>query len=174
MKISEDIKTDDDQDLDEILEQLARLQAQATVHKTLVSTGQTLRSHPKDSALPNQMATRVKHIIKFVYEKSTRDEKKSARLRGLECNALKFCGLTYKIRELLELSELQFEFLVDYITEFVHSRGLVQYLYRSDINKTLDHEVVPEDEQLFREFLTGVSTLARKWIVYAADRTSKC
>ena len=160
IKISEDIQTND-QALDRILEQLARLQGQATIQRTLVSTAQILSSHPKNSALPNQLATRVKHIIKFVYEKPSRNEARSVHLRKLECNALKFCGLAYTIRNLLRLPELQFEYLVEYVAEFVNSRGLVQHLYRSDINKIIDQEIVAEDEQLFREFLTGGCTKAK-------------
>ena len=161
IKISEDIQTKEDQALDGTLEQIARLQAQATVQRTLVSVAKILSSHPKNSALPNQLANRVKHMIKFVYGESSRNKERSARLRKLECNALKFCGLAYTIRKILELPELQFEYLIQYVAEFACNRKLSQYLYRSDINKVLDHEIVPENEQLFREFLTGGCTEAK-------------
>jgi hypothetical protein len=161
IKISEDIQTNDDQGLDGILEQLARLRAQATVQKTLVSAAQILNSHPSKGALPNQLATRVKHIIKFSYEGPFRNKERSERLQNLECNALKFCGLAYTIRQLLELSELQFEYLLEYVAGFVRSRKLVQHLYRSDINRALDLEIAAENERLFRDFLTGGFTKAK-------------
>jgi hypothetical protein len=153
IRISEYLQTNADADPNRILEQLARLQAQATVQKTLISIAQILSGHPKDSALPSQLANRVKQIIKFTYEDSSRNAERSARLRKLDCNALKFCGLAYKIRDLLELSDMQFDFLMEYAPQFVHNRELVQYLYRNDINKAVDHEMVAEDEKLFREFL---------------------
>lgn len=158
-QLSEAIQKHGDRALDGILERLTRLQAQATVQRALVSAAEILCSQPKDNALPNQQATRVKHLLRFVFESSPRNEERSARLRKLECNALKFCGLTYTIRNLLALTESQFDFLLDYVADFVQSRCLVRYLYRSDINKALDIDLdaASENEQLFREFLYGGS-----------------
>ena len=154
IEISDDIKRNDDQALIGILKQLARLQAQATVQRTLLSVAQSLSSCATKSALPNQLATRVRHIVKFAHEKPSRNEERCACLRKLDCNALKFCGLAYTVRDLLELPDLHFEVLTEHIAEFVHRRGLIQYLYRSDINKALDHKSIAE-EGLFREFLKG-------------------
>ncbi|KAF2007409.1 hypothetical protein P154DRAFT_558657 [Amniculicola lignicola CBS 123094] len=158
IEISDDIKRNDDQALIAVLNQLARLQAQATVQRTLLSAAQILSSQAKNSALPNQLATRVRHIVKFAYEKSSRNEERGACLQKLDCNALKFCGLAYTVRDLLGLPDLHFEVLMEYIAEFVHCRGLIQYLYRSDINKALDHRSIAEDE-LFRGFLNESACL---------------
>ena len=162
IKISNDVKTINDQGLDETSKQIARLQAQVTVQKTLVLTAQILSSCPTKSALPNQLATRVKHIIKFAFKKESHNPERSTRLRMLECNALKFCGLAYTIRALRGLPELQFEYLLDYVAEFVRSRELVQHLYRSDISKALDEVegMTVENELSFRNFLMGGSSKA--------------
>lgn len=97
-------------------------------------------SHPKDRALPNQLTNGAKHIIKFTYEKSSRNEARSAWLRKLECNGLKFCGLAYTIRDLLKLPELQFEFLVELLNT-LRNLSIADDSCRSDTNKALDKEI---------------------------------
>jgi hypothetical protein len=151
IKICEDLQINSDQNLDRVLELLARLQVQAKVQKSLESTAQLLRKS-REGGLPNQLATRVKHIIRFVYGESCNDER-GARLRKLECNALKFCGLAYKVRDILDLPGPEFDFLIEHIDDFVRSRGLVQYLYRDDIDKAVNNKLDPKDEELFRIFL---------------------
>jgi hypothetical protein len=144
-------------DLEEVfhglLQRLSRLEAQLHVQRSLQRTAKLLREQARDKCLPNQQATRVKHFIKFTFEKTTRGNDRHKRLRKLEPNALKFCGLSYKIKELLELPAVQFEFLVANIADFVHHHKLSQYLYRDDIDKAVQGKVDPEDEELFKEFL---------------------
>jgi len=151
-EIGEGLLLNGDQDLDGVLQGLAQLQAQTDVLKTLESVSQILRRHSEDSFLPDQLAGRVKHFIKFVYE-SPRNKGRSTQLRKLNCNALKVCGLAYTIRAILGLPDLRFKFLVEHIEDFVRLRGLAKYLYRDDINKAVEHKVNPDDEDLYREFL---------------------
>ncbi|XTI95866.1 hypothetical protein V2W45_1254994, partial [Cenococcum geophilum] len=65
-------------------------------------------------------ANRVKHFIKFVFEKIARGNKRQAWLRKLDCNALKFYRLSYKIRDVLELLLIEFDFLVANVADFIH------------------------------------------------------
>ncbi|KAF2726880.1 hypothetical protein EJ04DRAFT_506554 [Polyplosphaeria fusca] len=157
-RMREDISASGEEALDGIIEQLAMLQEQATVQKTLVSTAHILRSHPKERALPNQLAKRVKHLLNFIFKESSRNETRSMRLRKTDCNAVKFCGLAYTINDLLKLSEAAFEILVSSVTQFVQDRGLIQYLYREDIEKMLSKDIAPENEQLYRDFLMASVT----------------
>jgi hypothetical protein len=83
------------------------------------------------------MATRVKHIVKFTFGVTNIGKEWSIRLRTLDCNALKFCGLTYKLKEIHELSAAQFDFLLANVTDFVHHYKLSQHLYRDDIEKAI-------------------------------------
>lgn len=154
-KVAEDIWDCDDLDgaFDDIQQRLSRLEAQLHVQRSLQRTARLLRKHPRDKVLPNQLATRVKHFIRFTFEKETRDKSLSTRLRGLECNALKFCGLTYKLKDILELPPAQFDFLVAKAEDFVHRQGLAQHLYRDDIDKVVYGKFDPEDDVNFKEFL---------------------
>lgn len=145
---------------DSVLEILSHLHTQLTVQKALQSTTTLLRQHPKKKSLPNQQATRVKHFIKFVFEKTTRGNDRQARLRKLDCSALKVCGLSYTVREVLELPFAQFDFLIENVTDFIHCQQLTQHLYREDINKALNSEFDPEDDDIFKEFLKCLSTSA--------------
>ncbi|KFZ15462.1 hypothetical protein V501_02713 [Pseudogymnoascus sp. VKM F-4519 (FW-2642)] len=138
---------------DYILQRLSRLEAQSHVQRTLEKTAKLLQDHPRDKALPNQQATRVKHFIKFVFEKTTRGDERHMRLRKLDCDALKFCGLTYKIREVLELSAAQFDFLVENIGDYVRRHKLSEHLYRDDVDKAVHGKFDPEDDVIFKGFL---------------------
>ncbi|KAF2175342.1 hypothetical protein K469DRAFT_743379 [Zopfia rhizophila CBS 207.26] len=139
-------------DIGGIVQSLSQLQAQLEVQKTLLSTAKLLQQHKH---LPNQHATRVKHFIKFVFEKTNRGHKQQARLRALEFNALTFCGLLYTVRELLELPAIQFDFLVENLPDFVRRQRISRHLYRDDINKAVYGKFAPEDGNLFKEYLKG-------------------
>ena len=135
-----------------------QLQAQLHVQKSLRQTAKLLREQADDKALPKQHATRIKHFIKFTFEKTPRSNERSTRLRKLDCNALKLCGLTYTIKEFLELPAPQFDFLLANATSFVQRNKLAQYLYRDDIDKFIFGKFDPEDDDLFREFLKCLSS----------------
>jgi len=161
-KVGEDIWGCDDLDdiFDGIVKILSRLEAQLHVQRSLQKSAKLLRAKTCDKALPNQLATRVKHFIKFTFEKTTSGNERPTQLRGLECNALKFCGLTYKIKEILELPAAQFDFLVANAGDFVHRHELSRHLYRDDIDKAVHGKYDPEDDVIFKEFLkcSSVST----------------
>jgi hypothetical protein len=137
-----------------VFQRLLRLEVQAKVQQALERTAKILRVHPNNESLPNQLAIRVKHFIKFVFEKTTRDQERQRQLRKLEFNALKFCGLSYKIKDIIELPTARFDFLVEKVATFIQLHDISKYLYRDDINKAiLFSEFDPEDEGLFKEFL---------------------
>lgn len=178
-KVGEDTWDCDDFDVfDSMVQRLSRLEAQLHVQRSLQWTAKLLREQSRDKALPNQQATRVKHFIRFTFEKITRGTDRSlasgnsgnpagddgdttqktlrerqTRLRKLECNAVKFCGLTYKIKDLLELPAAQFDFLVANVGDFVLRHKLSQHLYRDDIDKAVHGKFDPEDDVIFKEFL---------------------
>lgn len=154
-KVGEDLWIYDEPDLviDGVKQRLSRLQAQAKVLTSLQTTANILRQQSSDKPLPNQQAIRVKHFIKFVFEKTTRGNERHMQLRKLDCNVLKFCGLAYKIKDVLELPTAQFAFLVENVADFVQRRHLSQYLYRDDIDKAVNSKLDPEDDDLFKEFL---------------------
>ncbi|XTI91500.1 hypothetical protein V2W45_1248303, partial [Cenococcum geophilum] len=65
-------------------------------------------------------ATRVKYFIKFIFKKITYRNKRQTRLRKLNCNTLKFCGLAYKVKNVLKLLLAEFNFLIANIADFIH------------------------------------------------------
>lgn len=179
-KVGEDTWDCDDLDdaFDSMVQKVSRLEAQLHVQRSFQRTEKLLREQTQDKPLPNQQATRVKHLIRFTFEKTTRGtgcslasrnsgnpagddgdtkqktlRERQTRLRKLECNALKFCGLTYKIKDLLELPAAQFEFLVVNVGHFVQRQELSQHLYRDDIDKVVHSKFDPEDDAIFKEFL---------------------
>ncbi|PVH67565.1 hypothetical protein DL98DRAFT_443283 [Cadophora sp. DSE1049] len=144
-----------DDAFDSMVQKVSRLEAQLHVQRSFQRTEKLLREQTQYKPLPNQQATRVKHLIRFTFEKTTRGTgcKRQTRLRKLDCNALKFCGLTYKIKDLLELPAAQFEFLVVNVGHFVQRQELSQHLYRDDIDKVVHGKFDPEDDAIFKEFL---------------------
>ena len=161
-KVREDIwcRAGSDFDIDSVLEILSGLHTQLKVQSALQSIATLLRQHPRNKSLPNQQATRVKHFIKFVFEKTNRGNDRQKQLRKLDCSALKVCGLSYTVKEVLELPSAQFDFLIDNVADFIHRQQLTQHLYREDINKALNSDFDPEDDVIFKEFLKCLSTSA--------------
>lgn len=143
---------------DELLQRISQLEAQLNVQRSLQRTAKLLRAQAHDTALPKQMATRVKHFIKFTFGSTNRGEDRPTRLRGLECNTLKFCGLTYKIKDVLNLPKSHFDYLVSKAEDFVLRHELSQYLYRDEIDKAVYTKVNPEDDTVFKEFLKCLTT----------------
>jgi hypothetical protein len=144
-------------DFSKLLESVSKLQTQLTVQKTLLCTEKLLREHPNDKPLPNQQATRIKHFMKFVFEANLREPAKQKQLRSLDCSALKLCGLSYTVREIIDLPSEVFEFLVENVASFVERSQLSLPLCRDDINKVVLGDFDPEDEEVFRTFLTSKS-----------------
>jgi len=153
-KVREDIWCYNGPDLisDGVLERVSHLYAQLKAQKALQTTAKLLRKHPGNQSLPNQQATRVKHFIKFVFEVTNRGKERQTRLRKLDCNSLKLCGLSYTVKEVIELPNEQFDFLVENVADFIRRQTLLQCLYREDVNKVVQGGFDPEDDDLFKEF----------------------
>jgi hypothetical protein len=161
-KVREDIWCYDSPDLvsDELLERLSCLYAQLKVQKALQTTAKLLRQHPSNRLLPNQQTTRVKHLMKFILEVTNRNKERQTRLRNLDCNSLKLCGLSYTLREVLELPREEFNFLVENVADFIRRQTLLPFLYRDDVNKAFQGQFDPEDDELFKELQKGSFTSA--------------
>lgn len=142
-------------ELPKLLTNLTRFQIQLEVQSVLLSSEEQLRKYPTDKPLPNQQANRVKHFVRFVFEETSRDPTRQARLRNLDCSSIKFCGLSYTVREIVELALPLFEFLVDNISDFVEQKQLYPHLCRDDIHKAVLSDFDPEDDEAFKRFLTG-------------------
>ncbi|KUL81318.1 hypothetical protein ZTR_09580 [Talaromyces verruculosus] len=141
-------------DVQNLLDSVSRLQTQLEVQGVLSTTETLLRSHPSDKALPSHQATRIKHFLKFVFEKISAESSRNMQLRNLDCSSLKLCGLSYTVREIVELPSRTFDFLVQHVSDFVQSRGLSLLLCRDDINKVVLGDFDPQDDELFKKFLT--------------------
>ncbi len=176
-KVGEDLWgcSDLDEVFDGVLQKLSQLKAQLYVQRSLQKTAKLLQEQANDKPLPNQQATRVKRFIRFTFGMSTRGNERHTKLRKLECNALKFCGLAYTIKELLELPQAHFDFLVASVVDFVHHYKLSQYLYRDDIDKAVIGKFEAEDEDSMKEFLKCLSASPDQTSgVAQADRISTC
>ncbi|KAG5302374.1 hypothetical protein I7I48_02709 [Histoplasma ohiense] len=136
-----------------LLDVVSRLQRQLEVQTVVLSTTNLLRQNPVNKPLPNQQATRVKHFVRFVFEAATRGKDRQTRLRNLDCTSLKFCGLSYTVREILELPSQVFDFLLENIADFVEHQQLSLLLCRDDINKAVLSDVDPDDDELFKSFI---------------------
>ena len=139
---------------DEVLEKFSLLEAQLKVQKSLQATANLLRGQPSDKALPKQQATKVKHFIRFVYRKDSRGKVRHSQLRNLDCDALKFCGLSYTTEEIVKLSDAEFEILQKCIVKFINHHNLSHLLYRPDVDKAVDAKFEdPEDADSFKKFI---------------------
>jgi hypothetical protein len=142
-----------------LLSAVSELQAELEVRKALASSVELLRSHPPNSQLPYQRANRVRKCVKFVFEVAkdryndrTRDRKK--RLMGLDSASLALCGLSYKLRELTDMQDAVFDFLLDKLPSFAEHHQLSLLLRRrDDIHKAVTGKLVPEDNASYIAFL---------------------
>jgi hypothetical protein len=113
-----------------------------------------LQRQPSDKALLKQQATKVKHFIRFVFRKESRGEGRHRQLRNLDCDALKFCGLSYTTEDIVKLGDVEFEILQNRIAEFIHHRNISHLLYRPDVDKAVDAKLEdPKDDELFDKFM---------------------
>jgi len=163
--------------LDGVVGALRQLTIQATVQRDLEATAKILRDWPIDKTLPNQMATGFKRFINWVFEHTDHDEEKQARLRNLNFNALKFCGLCYTLKQITELSRAHFGFLLEKSTEYIELHGLSRYLYRADVNERIVNvECQPEDDELWVKFQTcSYYVLARiRYQILTFEKLSSC
>lgn len=147
--------TDFEISLSELLDIISRLQTRLEVHKALLSTAKLLRDAPSNKPLPNQQATRVKHFIRFVFEETARGKDRQRRLRNLDCTSLEFCGLSYTVKEILDMPSRVFDHLLENIAVFMERQQVPILLYRDDIHKAVLSDVDPEDDELFQSFIAG-------------------
>ncbi|PVH92389.1 hypothetical protein DM02DRAFT_543749 [Periconia macrospinosa] len=140
--------------LDKVLERLSLLKAQLEVQKSLQATANLLRRVPSDKALPKQQATKVKHLVRFAFRKNSHKEGRHRKLRKLDCDALKLCGLSYTTEEMVKLGDAEFEILQKRAEEFIRHRNLSYLLYRPDVDKAVDSKLEdPEDDESFDKFM---------------------
>ncbi|KAF2866026.1 hypothetical protein BDV95DRAFT_245498 [Massariosphaeria phaeospora] len=146
-----------DLDFDLIFQTLSQLHSQLKVLEKLHAAAKLLQL----SSFPKQEATRVKHFLKFVFERTTRGNNRHLAFRQLDCNALTFCGLTYRVKDIIELPQTRFEFLVKNVSDFVQRSRIGDSLYRDEINNMVSTKLSAEDEDLYGNFLKG--TCACLW-----------
>lgn len=153
--------------LNGVLEMVLLLKAQLEVQKSLQATANLLRRQPSDKALPKQQATKVKHLIRFAFRKNSRQEllerseegkerkeDRRRKLRKLDCDALKLCGLSYTTEEIVKLGDVEFEILQKRVAEFISYRNLSYLLYRPDVDKAVDSKLEdPDDDESFDKFM---------------------
>lgn len=153
--------------VDKVLERLSLLKAQLEVQESLQATANLLRRVPSDKALPKQQATKVKHLVRFAFRKNRRQELlerakegkedkegRHLKLRKLDCDALKLCGLSYTTEEIVKLGDAEFEILQKHAEEFICHHNLSYLLYRSDVDKAVDSKLEdPEDNDSFDKFM---------------------
>ncbi|EER45628.1 conserved hypothetical protein [Histoplasma capsulatum H143] len=94
--------------------------------------------------------------MKFAFEKTDRKENKQGELRKLKCDALVFCALAYKVRDIYDMSSAHFDYRIANVADFVHRYSLFNYLYGDDVDRILNGNFEPEDDKLFKEFLKSV------------------
>jgi hypothetical protein len=158
-KIGEELWNIDgpDDSLDKVFKTLILLKAQVEVQKSLQATANLLRQVPSDQGLPKQRAKKVKNLVRFTFRKSKRGKVEGDRqrkLRKLDCDALKLCGLSYTTENIVKLGDVEFEFLQNRVAEFLSYRDLSYLLYRSDVDKAVDSKLEdPEDDKLFDNFI---------------------
>jgi hypothetical protein len=147
--------------LDKVLKRLLLLKAQLEVQKSLQATANLLRQVPSDKALPKQRATKVKHLVRFTFRRNSRqellergEEGRHRKLRKLDCDALKLCGLSYTTEEIVKMGDAEFEILQKRVAEFISHRNLSYLLYRPDVDKAVDSKLEdPEDDESFDKFM---------------------
>jgi hypothetical protein len=155
-KIGQDLwKVDGADDaLNSVLSKLSLLKAQVEVQKSLQCTANLLRQYPSSRALPKQQATKVKHLIRFVFRTESRGGERHKQLRQLDCDALKLCGLSYTTEDFAKMDEPKFKLILTHAAEFLHRRKLSILLYRPDVDRAVDAKFEdPDDQESFEEFL---------------------
>ncbi|EMC97045.1 hypothetical protein BAUCODRAFT_436465 [Baudoinia panamericana UAMH 10762] len=145
--------------LDALLYKVSLLRAQLEVQRCLQHTANLLRQQPLNKALPNQRATKVKHLICLVYRRNDRGNDRSKQLRAADCDTLKLVGLACSTEEWLKLRDDEFDTLASRATDFLNRRNLSMLLYRRDIDKAFEATLEdPEDEEQYHRLLQVRST----------------
>ncbi|EER41757.1 conserved hypothetical protein [Histoplasma capsulatum H143] len=141
-----------DSPLDDVLQKVLHLKTQLEVQEVLQATALLLQQRPSNQPLPKQQAVRVKHLMKFVFEKAGHEKEKQERLKNLDCSSLIFLGLSYNVKTLYEMRTSQFDFLINNIGDFIRRHKLNDYLYRNDIDRVVNGQFDAEDDNSLKEF----------------------
>lgn len=148
---------------DALLKKLSSLKAQVEVQIALQATASLLRREPPHKALPKQQATKIKHLVRFVFRKDSRGGSRHKQLRDLDCDTLKFCGLAYTTEEITKMDDMKFSILRSGAAEFVHRRGLPRLLYRTDVDKAVNAKFEdPDDDGSFEKFFQGTQYVSEQ------------
>jgi hypothetical protein len=99
--------------------------------------------HPTKKAEFNQISTRLKSLIYFIYNDirlkpkvlNALTVKRCERLRRLDCDSLKLVALSYTAAHLFDLEDVEFGYLMELVPDFIHRHGIAKLLYRKDISK---------------------------------------
>ncbi|KAM3066477.1 hypothetical protein ACMFMG_011976 [Clarireedia jacksonii] len=147
----------------DIEEEILLLHTQLEVQKRFEDTANILRKAPeKNKNLPDQRHRRVLSLIEYVFKRyehksKLKEETKSKheKLRGMDCDTLKLCGLSYTVTEVMSFSKQHIDIISSsFTTRFIESRSISSLLYHPSINKVLEN--VPkkvEDMSLYGNFL---------------------
>jgi hypothetical protein len=142
----------DDADYDYLIEEFERLKIQATIQKVFAKTAKSLRGG--DKHLPDQFSSRLKQFIKFAYEPATNHRDRQQKLRQLEPNDFKFCGLCFKLTDIYIMPMPRFTMLVEIVGEYVRLHGIASCLYREDISRAMfTPDIDVEDVESYQNFL---------------------
>lgn len=113
-------------------------------------------TQPNDKPFPKQRATGVKHFIRFIFRKESCGGERYKKLCYIDCDALKFFGLSYIINEIANIDETEFEILLIYGEDFFRRREISHLLYRPDVNKAADAKVDPDNDMPYNQFIQGI------------------
>lgn len=149
----------------DIEDEILLLYIQLEVQKRFDDTVKFLRKAQSAELLPHRRHQRVLSLIEYVFKKyehksNLKQETKSKheKLRGMDCDALKLCGLSYTVTEVMSFSEQHLDFISSsFTTEFIERRGISSLLYHPSINKVL--ESIPteklENSTSYQNFVKG-------------------
>lgn len=146
---------DSNVDLEAVADRVSNLRTQLEVQGVFQKTVLRLRKHSDATG-----ANRVKHFMKFLFEKTDRAKDKQARLRELDCDVIIFCAHCYKVKEIYHMAPVQFDFLLANVTEYVRCRDLSDVLFRDDIARVIYGRFEPENNEVFKTYLKRKSTVS--------------
>ena len=75
----------------------------------------------------------------------------------MDCDAFKFYGLSYTIKEIVKLDPIEFNILKGQAANFMRHYNLSHLLYHHNIDKAIKSTFKdPNDESLYHNFLQGI------------------
>jgi hypothetical protein len=77
-------------------------------------------------------------------------------LRRLQYDVLIFWGMSFKVKEIYEMSFAQFNFFVANLANFVQRKKISDMLYRDDIDRAVHNKFEPENIDTFMAFLKSM------------------